>query len=194
MKYDRIDEDAVGNGMLFVAGDELFQLPNADVFEETTALVMHLDIKDYDNNAIHFMLSEDTYFQNYGSLPSEVRIDFDDGEGFQVITFGQVIHIQYSSYESDKNLKVEVDRGSATHMGGLILKHNNCTNPYNFPDPTYPVPWTTDNDPNYPWQISINAEQIKGNAYLALSEDGVPTRASLAQRNSCVVCRQFATA
>lgn len=171
LKYNKLDEAAAQNGQLYIAGQQLYQTLGSNVFQSASTLIMHVDIKDYDDNAIHFVLNEDTYFQNYGSLPSQVRIDFDNGAGFQVVNFGQVVDVQYSDYSNDKTLRVDIDRDTQTHMGALILKHNDCTS--NFPDPTYPVPWTTDNDANYPWQISINDQQIKGNAYLALSEDGV---------------------
>jgi hypothetical protein len=52
LKYNKLDEAAAQNGQLYIAGQQLYQTLGSNVFQSASTLIMHADIKDYDDNAI----------------------------------------------------------------------------------------------------------------------------------------------
>ncbi|MCC6600376.1 MAG: hypothetical protein IT223_06845, partial [Crocinitomicaceae bacterium] len=173
MKYHSFVSDPVGSGILTISGDHYIKTPgnSQNPFTEKKTLVLLAEADAYHDPIVRFRLDASCYYQNYGSMPSLIRIDFGDGSGWKTITPGQVIQVNYGATDVDRVLKLEVTRSGAVKKTGGILKHNSCNS--NFPSPIAP-PWPV-NNPSRPWEIStmVGGQTVKGNAYTLLSSDGV---------------------
>lgn len=168
MNYDQISPSAQASGLLFYSNNAFYQTNyNQSVFTTKTTLVLHIDAEDYGENDLKFKLSNTNYFQNCGGLPDVIKIDFNNGSGWQIINPGQTINVHYSSTDIDRNIKLQTERNGIAKKSGFLLKSNDCQSTYDHP--ILPTPWPTDNNSDRPWQISALLEDgisnVCGNAY-----------------------------
>jgi hypothetical protein len=166
-RYNYISQFAVNNNWVFTMNDELIQLPDVDVFDEGNTLILHIEDTEIDAGMNYFYLSSDLYFQNFGGLPDLVEIDFDNGNGFQTVSYDSRIAINYNSFAEYRNVKIRVTREGQVKKAGANLKSNYCTSTYE--EPITP-PWAVDVDLNFPenlWRIAttVDGELVSGNAY-----------------------------
>ncbi len=97
-------------------------------------------------------------------------IDFDDGQGYRLLEPGAVFTVNYNG-TSDRMIRIKAEDDGNLREAGFLLKSGSCASGYTLPDPT---PWPQVSY-QYPWRIIAPWEdgEVRGNAYLLLSEDGV---------------------
>jgi|GEM_PF-1454279 hypothetical protein len=160
MEFEHISQPAIDDHWLYVANNQIMQVPNTHVFEEKDAVALHIDAINYGEHDLFFELDEDSYFQNFGSLPDEIWIDFDDGQGWQEVFPNEIIEVSYTTTDVEREIRLKIARGNTEKKGGFILKSNNCIS--SFPNPVVP-PWPTIE--NSKISTTYLGETVFGNAY-----------------------------
>lgn len=166
LEYQRLSEAAFDHGWLFATPEGIFQSPQSgNIFATERTLTLLVDMPKYRRGAMTFRLQPSHYLQNMGSLPSTIRLDFDDGQGWRTVVPGQLIHVNYSGQFGEKQIRLEVVREGSVLRSGLRSSPVPCVSNYDDPDPI--VPWTTTGNPDMPWEIStvIDGVTVLGNAY-----------------------------
>ena len=171
MAVNYVKPSSIENQEIFVVNGELWQLPSINVLDTYSTLVLHMDASHYQSGHLKFKLFPDYYFQNFGSLPGNIEIDFDDGVGFQTISLNEVISVHYNAINTDRQIRLKLTRGEVIKKAGFRLKSgvDDCP-PGNYDSPVTPVPWDTNilpDDPDMLWRIATTYEgqEVCGNAY-----------------------------
>lgn len=122
INYHILSDEAVSNGSLIEQDGELHQIPNSpNIFEERESLVFLVDAQYESDQVMKFRLDPDCYFHNFSELPDQIRIDFDDGTGWQEINFSEVFEVSYLTIGYERNIKLEVTRGGQSKVVGYKM-------------------------------------------------------------------------
>jgi hypothetical protein len=145
-------------------------------FQEKECLVLWVDMSHVRSGANDFVLRESLYLTNRNEAPVAIEIDFDDGQGFRLMEFNEPISIAYSDINSDKIIRLRVERSDESMNYAAMKSIRNfmffpCdTSP--FPFPNLP-PWPSSVFGDWSIQSEYLGDLVYGNAYTLYSEDMV---------------------
>ncbi len=98
-EYAMIDSTALTKGKIKVEGDKYFDVYNDGVWEDpyqmgtTAAISSPLD--NYNLLDFYVVLPEALFLTNMPGSIEKIEADFDDGEGYRTLPFGQKINVSY---------------------------------------------------------------------------------------------------
>jgi hypothetical protein len=117
-EYERIRPDALKDGALTVAGDQLVIGPGEPFVHRRVFAAAALQGYTHHGGNVKFVLGRDWYFSNDLTAPRAVSIDFGDGLGPRRVDFGREIEVSYVE-PGGKTIRVELSLadGSVLHGG-----------------------------------------------------------------------------
>jgi hypothetical protein len=131
----------------------------------------HIQMREY-----KFMMSVESFITNYTDVPDSVRINFDDGSGWQLLQSNEIYHADYSNEARNRIVRCQIYRnGRLVKNSACVLKYNDEYDVCSTSDMPYPVapPWGSAT--NNPWDVQVEFEGgwVEGRAYTLISADGV---------------------
>ncbi len=119
--YDRIRDDALINNLIQFQGNKFVDVPNRPYspYVVDTAFAATPFRTNFNDINITFSIPDSLFFSNLDSIIQNIRIDFDDNNGFNTYLLNQVITISYPA-EGDKTIKFEITLSS----GQVIQSHS----------------------------------------------------------------------
>lgn len=162
--------DAFGLGWItqMETGEIVLNDSSANPFVEERSFFLAIDWESHWEGS--YTLHADPDFFLTDQTSATYSIDFDDGQGYRLLEPGAVFTVNYDG-TSDRLIRIKSESEGAVREGGFLLKSGACASGYPLPDP---FPWPQVSY-QYPWRIIAPWEdgEVRGNAYLLLSEDGV---------------------
>ncbi len=119
MNYDKLRDDAIAEGLIEIQGSELWDV-NAradDPFETENMFAATTAAFYSDTNVVQFVLPTELFISNRGKTIDFIRVNFDDGQGWNTIALNVVEVITYDS-PGTKEIVYEVHYTDNTERTG----------------------------------------------------------------------------
>jgi hypothetical protein len=189
--HDFADNILLDNFFTF-DGTKFQDVPNVNgsPYIQKSSCISWIGAQTFKGDVLKFKLPSSQFISNKESTTVKIYIDFDDGLGFRMIPFDEVISVDYSNYSTDRFVSTVVQRSGQTDVKSRTkikfdISFSVCETT-EFPFPNTP-PWEdTDHesemDPEFeslknisPWFISTPFETrfVRANAYTLVSDDEV---------------------
>ncbi len=171
--YNRIDSLVFLDSLLTYRAGEIVDGPNLNTSPYSTQRFINAAILDsFYLNSANFVLDSSFYFSNSG-FPEIIEIDFGDGQGFQTLTFGQVISPSYNEYTPNFNgkkalIKIRLKKNGKWADISFSTQIIQCSGNINIPTPVS-APWPNGNNFRFGNINAIPFDQspiVEGNAYI----------------------------
>jgi hypothetical protein len=116
--YHKLKPNAIDDNLVFVDGESLKDTPGAteNPFEQRRVFAATPMLDTVESQTLHFIVDADFYFQNTCPNWTSFRIDFDDGNGYQMVSAGNTYTINYAS-AGEKVFRFEMN------CGGTVLRN-----------------------------------------------------------------------
>lgn len=170
--YNLIDSLALQDSLLTLQDSVLIDGPDFSISPYQTHRFIIANVLDsFFVNTASFVFEPEFYFSNT-SVPQEVEIDFGDGQGFRVVTFGVPLTPSYDDFTPDYDgktatMKVRIRKNGQWVSTSFKTQIIGCS-ASNVPTPS-PAPWPNGNNfrngniSAAPFDI---APVVEGNAYV----------------------------
>ncbi|MFN0216150.1 MAG: hypothetical protein ACKVT2_17975, partial [Saprospiraceae bacterium] len=113
LRYHRIHKDAVDSNLLSLQNEQLFDVPGrtqSPYLQDTLFAFAPLKTEAW-HTTVHFTLPTELIWQNMGWADPLLQANFDDGQGWQILTAGQTYTIEYDS-GGVKAIQTRIQQGS----------------------------------------------------------------------------------
>ncbi len=149
-------------------GSFLLNDPNVNPFIENGSFFLAIDWESHWAGSYTLLADPALFFTD--SPEAEYSIDFDDGQGYRILEPGAQYTISYDG-SSDRLIRLKAESDQSLRESGFLVKSGSCASGYPLPDMS---PWPQVSY-EHPWRIIAPWEdgEVRGNAYLLLSDDGV---------------------
>lgn len=149
-------------------GGLLLNDPNVNPFIEARSFFLAIDWESHSGGSYTLVADPTLFFSD--SPETHYSIDFDDGLGYRNLEAGAHYTINYDG-SSDRLIRLKAESNEDLRQNGFLLKSGSCASGYPLPD-MFPWPQVSY---EHPWRIIAPWEdgEVRGNAYLLLSDDGV---------------------
>ena len=107
-EYTRLKQNVLSDSLIRVENGKYYDiLPRAQSPYENKVLFISAPVKEkiYQGEQT-FLISRDYYVSNLPD-PTSIQIDFDDGQGYRSVSFGQTINVTYVNNEI-RNIKQSI--------------------------------------------------------------------------------------
>jgi len=121
-RYHRIHENALDNNLLTLQNEQLFDVPGrvqSPYWQDTLVAFTPL-IADSWHKTVHFTLPTELIWQNLDWPSPLLQADFDDGNGWQILTPGHTYTVQYA-LGGAKTIKTRIQQGNISLESQSIL-------------------------------------------------------------------------
>ena len=149
-------------------GEIVLNDASANPFIEEHSFFLAIDWESHWEGSYTLHADPNFFFTDQAS--ATYSIDFDDGQGYRNLEPGAQYTINYDG-NSDRLIRLKAESDQGLRESGFLVKSGSCASGYPLPD-MFPWPQVSY---QYPWRIIAPWEdgEVRGNAYLLLSDDGV---------------------
>lgn len=104
MQYNCIKSNAFEDNLLHMEGIELFDVEEREEspYEERTCFIASAATIQSDSTVVDFIFPEHLYITNDTRIVDRLEVDFDEGSGWQIISFNDVVRINYATAKNAK--------------------------------------------------------------------------------------------
>ncbi len=137
------------------------------VYRTKTSFFVPLSEERMRSKEVRFVMTEQSTWIN---LEGSLEVDFDDGNGWQILTNGITHIVLYDNEIADRLIRFRYSMGTQTLTSATVLKGTTVNGCDMLP---HSPPWME--DPEFPWRIHAEFEggSVSGNAYTLWSEDNI---------------------
>lgn len=135
-KYSKFKDDARTSGKVNIVKNKLYDVYNNGVwqnpYEDKSMFMLAPSINYYKGLNLKVKLPHDIFLSNYPSEIQSVEIDFGDGLGYRMVTYNQIINVNYSqanTYIWKYKLNLTNNHALYSHSE-IIIEEGLNTRPY----------------------------------------------------------------